>query len=76
MNWTKHIPDRTRISTPGGTTFLVFNPPWYRVDRWLAWLWLTRVSKRSCANLKFTAVKRDKDGHRLVEFQLPAHAEK
>lgn len=73
--WETHIPDRTRIARPDGTTFVIFNPPWWRVDRWLAWLWLSRVRNVPRAFLKFTAVARDKDGHRLEEFQLPAHVE-
>ncbi len=75
MKWSKHIPDRTRISTVAGETYLVFNPAWWRLDRWLAWLWITRVIRLSIVFLKFTAVQRDKDGHRLVEFRLPSHPE-
>lgn len=76
MKWSKFIPDRTRVCSAEGQRFLVFNPAWWRLDRWLAWVWITRVQRRGVFRLSFTAVQRDEEGHRLVTFKLSAHAEK
>lgn len=34
----KYVPDGTRIVTIGDKVYLVFNPPWWRIDRWIRWL--------------------------------------
>lgn len=34
-----------------GNRVLVFDHPWWRVDRWLVFLWLTRVRKMSHGRL-------------------------
>lgn len=76
MKLSKHVPDGTRIMTTEGIAYVVFNPPWYRLDRLLVMLWLVFIAKRAHANLKFTAVVLEKDAHKLVEVQIPAYAEK
>jgi hypothetical protein len=43
VSWRKvaagEFPDRLRLSDGAGNVYLVFDPPWWRVDRWLWWVY-------------------------------------
>lgn len=58
------VPDRTKL--PGG--LVVFNPPWWRVDRWLFWLFLRATGAR-VGHAVFTALEENQ----VRDFELRAY---
>jgi hypothetical protein len=75
MKWSKFIPDMTRVTNHehglnAGTSYLVFNPAWWRLDRWLFWLFV-RFTKHPRARLTFTALH---DG-KIERFEVEAYEE-
>jgi hypothetical protein len=59
MIYIPSIPDGVRVKNTDGVTLAVFSPPWWRVDRWLFWLWL-RLSRRARGTVTFTYLAEDK----------------
>lgn len=69
----KYIPDGTRLS--GG--LVVFNPEWWRLDRWLFWFWLCVFSRRRRGLATFTYLAKDDadNGPEVLKGALPVYEE-
>lgn len=46
------IPDKMRCGDSIGNLVEVFNPRWYRIDRWIAW-WTAKKRARSTVVISF-----------------------
>lgn len=71
MNWRGYIPDGTKIRQKK-VTLVVFNPAWWRVDRWIFWAWLLMFGRKGRRGIaSFTALREGK----VQRFQLPVYEE-
>jgi hypothetical protein len=65
----KKIPDGAVLRTVAGKAVIVFNPRWWRLDRWLFWAWVV-VARRPRGVAGFSMIV----GSGLVEkFDLPVY---
>lgn len=62
------IPDGIEI-VENRRQVVVFNPRWWRVDRWLYWAWLV-MTGRPRGIARFTALVPGETGARVQEFAL------
>jgi hypothetical protein len=65
------IPDGTVLGH-GQTSMVVFNPSWWRIDRWIFWVWIRYGSRRSHGIASFSFM----NGDHLERFDLPVYEEK
>lgn len=61
-----NVPDRSKIRSAMGERYEVFNPPWWRLDRWLVWAF----TKRPKALIGVQRLEGGPAGRRLVTKQV------
>lgn len=67
------VPDGMRLLTPDRGALLVFDPPWWRIDRWIFWAWLVLfAASRARGVVKFSEMR----GSKLEERVVRAYAER
>jgi hypothetical protein len=50
--------DRTRCGNAAGQTVEVFDPPWWRLDRWFTWWFLSRGHSKGYVTMTVNGISR------------------